>query len=210
MENWCKRDCITGHDVILKYWTESFENLYKNDGNYDNDFLAYKIRKRDRLLQYSDKNELNNMAMNSAISLDEVRQAVLKAKTNKAVGIDRISNEILKNDSVINALYKLFKGLFEEGQIPTLWRKSIIHPIPKTKTKLVRPELHRGLVLQSCIYKLYSSILNSRLTTYLETNQSLSDYLHFKGNIATQVKWEKVKFPLFIDFRKALWTDLCY
>ena len=141
----------------------------------------------------------------------------MRSKNNKAVGIDMIANEILKSDKVIELLHKLFDKLFENGQAPTMWRQSLIHPIPKGSNKLVQPLLYRGLALQSCIYKIYSSLLNERIGSYLEgedlisemqnrfrRNRSCNQHL-FVINELTQIRLDENKstFLCFVDFRKA-------
>ena len=58
---------------------------------------------------------------------------------------------------------------------PSIWKKALIHPIPKGKNKTIRPLLFCGLALQSCIYKLYSSILNTRFLRFLEAESLIED-----------------------------------
>ena len=141
-------------------------------GNYDDGFLECKIRERDQILQY---NSNVNQILDETISLTEVEYAVNHAKNNKAVGIDNVANEVLKNRQMIGLLHKLYANLYDRGQIPTMWKKAIIHPIPKGKGNKVEPLLYRGLALQSCVYKIYSSILNMRLTKYLEGEELISE-----------------------------------
>ena len=133
--------------------------MYRNEGEYNEEFKQIKVKERDQLVErdIDDKPELN-----SIISREEVQKMIDKAKAGKAVGIDYIPNEALKNGRVVDLLHVLFKNLFEYGQIPKIRKKSIIHPIPKGSGKEVRPLLFRGLALQSCIYKLYSAIINPK------------------------------------------------
>ena len=90
--------------------------------------------------------------------------------------IDEISNEVLKSPRLFNVLFELFKTCFDCGIIPTQWNKSIVKPIPKSsKNDPKLPLSYRGISLISCIYKLYSSILNSRLVDDLERTSFLVD-----------------------------------
>ncbi len=54
-----------------------------------------------------------------------------KAKNNKALGVDSLPNEVLKN----NASCELLKCLiFVIHVIPSAWKRAIIKPIPKNST----------------------------------------------------------------------------
>lgn len=69
---------------------------------------------------------------------------------------------------MLNILNKMFKTCFAFGKTPSMWFKSIINPIPKSQREDPRVSLnYRGISFMSTIYKLYSTILNERLT-YLE------------------------------------------
>ena len=71
---------------------------------------------------------------------------------------------------------KLFQYYFDTGIFPSCWNQAIIKPIPKSKSKDPRVPLnYRGINLLSNIYKAYSSIINRRLSTYLESNDLLAD-----------------------------------
>ena len=157
------------------------------------------------------------LELNEEIRYEEVQKVVDLARNGKAVGIDSIPNEALKNAKVINLLYVLFHTLFENGQIPTVWRNSIIHPIPKGSTKVIRPLLFRGLALQSCIYKLYSAIINRRITRHLEENRLVEDQQNgFRAGrscnqhvftlckiLQSRLNQDRSTHLCFIDFRKA-------
>ena len=64
-----------------------------------------------------------------------------------------------------------FQLCFDTGQIPTLLTKAIIVRIPKGGNKHLHVLLnYRGISLLCNAGKLYSSLLNIRLSEYLETN----------------------------------------
>ena len=57
-----------------------------------------------------------------------------------------------------------------------MWKLAIIKPIPKNA--LLDPRIplnYRGISLQSTVYKLFSSVMNSRLMTFLEENRIYAD-----------------------------------
>ena len=132
-------------------------------------------------------------------------------KINKAVGIDNIANEALKHAGVMQLMYALFNHIFDYGCIPSLWRKAVIHPIPKGKNKEVRPLLYRGLSLQSCIYKLYSSILNARLMDYLDNHNHLAEEQNgFRKNRSCAQHIYTLNEVLHMRMNKNKTTHLCF
>ena len=116
--------------TVLNKWKGDFENLYNlpNNPNFDTEFYNNITQTKSEYEQNS--TETNDM-VNAEISYDEIEKLVNKAKNNKAVGIDEIPYEILKNHDVIMALLKLFQSYFKYGQIPSIWLKAIITPIPR-------------------------------------------------------------------------------
>ena len=59
--------------------------------------------------------------LNRDISLKEVAEAVGKARPGKAVGINKIPSETLKNPTVICALHDLFVRCFNDGVTTKDW-----------------------------------------------------------------------------------------
>lgn len=86
-------------------------------------------------------------------------------------------HKVLKYDyCVIEVIHRLFMLCFESHIIPSVWRQAIICPILKDSNSDPRVPLnYRGISLLSTIYKMYSSILNNRLVSYLEDNSLLVD-----------------------------------
>ena len=108
--------------------------------------------------------------MNEHISVFEIKDA----KKNKASGLDDIPADVLKNDSTISFLHVLFNICFDRSAIPSDLGKSIINPIPKSSAVDARDiPSYRGITLASVMCKLFSSILNARLSTWVEENKIL-------------------------------------
>ena len=91
-------------------------------------------------------------------------------------------------------------------------------PIPKSSTTDQRDPLsYRGIALASAMFKLYCSVINSRLSSWSEINnkivdeqngfrknRSTIDYVSTLTNITDSRKKRKLStFCAFIDFRKA-------
>ena len=156
--------------------------------------------------------------MNTPILLDEVEKAISHCKNNKAPGIDQIPNEVIKNPCITKLLHTLYIYCFNNAVVPKMWLRSLIKPIPKnSNTNPFLPQNYRGISLISCIAKIYSSILNSRLTSYLEDNnilvdeqngfrcsRSCEDHVFVLSSVIDSRKREgKSTFTAFIDMSKA-------
>ena len=108
--------------------------------------------------------------------MDEIHLACSRLKSKKAVGLDRIPNEVLMNSSLQGALHLFFNLCFTHHIVPKIWQKAIISPIPKSSLKdPFVPLNYRGISLLSFIYKLYCSVINNRLSSYCEYNKLIEE-----------------------------------
>ena len=101
--------------------------------------------------------------------------------------------------------------------LPVSWLKGIICPIHKRSDSPSNPKNYRPITLVSCFSKLFTSILNSRLNTYLEefeilhenqagfiSSYSITDHVFVLHSLLEILKARKVKlFCCFVGFRKA-------
>jgi hypothetical protein len=64
---------------------------------------------------------------------DEVRKVLLRTKINKAAGPDGITPRTLKifANELTPVLTRLFNISLADGKVPTIWKTSIIVPVPK-------------------------------------------------------------------------------
>ena len=206
---------VTDKSTVLQHWSDTFKSLYGvEEYVFDDKFKANKLASNSNIT----RNFKGLANLNRELTKEEVRKAVDHSKNKKATGIDYISNEILKNDNVIELLYVLLRQVFVCQKIPDCWRKVILHPIPKELGKLLDPVKYRGLALQSCVYKILSNVLSSRLSEYLEYNEILMDTQNgFRKNRNCQqhihtllsiirystVVDKKLIYSCFVDFTKA-------
>ena len=142
----------------------------------------------------------------------------------KSTGPDLISNEVLKYSSIVtcNSITKLFNLILESGNYPTSWRKSYIILIYKAGDHLDLNN-YRGISLQNCLAKLFSSALNKRLVRHYEdkfanqqfgfrANHRTTDSIFvLKTLISKYLNKRKQKiFACFVDLRRAfdsLWHN---
>ena len=156
--------------------------------------------------------------LNVNFTEEEIRRAIRNAKPNKAVGNDQIPNEALKNEAMTIILKDFFQLCFDLGKIPDEWMKSIINPIPKSAENDDKiPLNYRGISLLSCISKIFTAILNNRLTIFLDANSTLVEeqngfrskrscqehIFSLQSIIKSRQKESKKTLVAFIDFSKA-------
>ena len=120
---------------------------------------------------------LSKDALNDPISNKEINTAIKLLKLNKSSGIDDVLNEhIISTKHIFVSIYrKLFNLILENGIVPRDWVKGNIIPIYKNKGNKNLPNNYRPVTLLSCIGKLFTSIINSRLTKFLEENRNLNE-----------------------------------
>ena len=110
------------------------------------------------------------------ISIKEITDSISNLKNGKASGLDGIPAEMLKAGSpVLNPLLqKLFNIIFSTGFYPLQWSSAYITPIFKSGDPS-KPENYRGIAINSCIGKLFNTVLNKRLDKFLIDNNIISN-----------------------------------
>jgi hypothetical protein len=69
---------------------------------------------------------------------------------------------------------RLFNEVLDSGNVPELWLYGIIvSSIHKNKGDPFNPRNYRGLTILSCLGKLFTLIINKRLTKYCEENGTI-------------------------------------
>ena len=158
-----------------------------------------------------------NRDLNDPITIDEKKGAIQALKLGKSVGIDNLPNEILKKEKLITILNELFNLCFLNAIIPELWSKSIIVPILKPGKDYRDPYGYRSISLMSTVAKLFSTILNKRIVSYLEQHnilheeqngfrkfRSCLDHIYTLCTILRNRKTQKLDtFLCYVDFSKA-------
>ena len=140
--------------------------------------------------------------------------AIQANPTSKSPGYDGIRADFIKNAPCIQFLHSFFNFCLENGITPIAWSKAVIKPKSKPSKN---PSDYRGVSLQPLIAKTYCRILNSRLMTWVEENDLLSDEQNgfrpgrscqdhiftLTSIIENRLQERKDTFASFIDFRKA-------
>ena len=102
---------------------------------------------------------------------------MVKLNNNKSSGNDNIINEFIKNspDCILEVIVNLFNVVLDTGLIPSDWCIGVIKPLFKNKRSPDDPDNYRGITLLSCLGKLFTSVLNARLSWFIESTGILGD-----------------------------------
>jgi len=156
----------------------------------------------------------------------EIRKSVSKLKSSKSPGTDKILNEYIKTslDKLMPIYVYLFNRVLDTGDVPEAWLIGKIIPIYKGKGNVTEPGNYRGITLLSCLGKLFTSMLNTRLSDFIKLNKILEenqagfrkgygtvDHIFvFKCIIDLFCAKKRKLFCSFVDYQKAfdtIWRD---
>lgn len=150
--HWAVKDrddnLATELDKIAVVWKDYCENLYAdpnaivgNLGNYDQE---------------------------PDILLEEVEAAINKLREGKAVGLDRVSAEVIKalDERGVKFIHRLCQQIWRTGVWPEDWSTSVMQPLHKKGSTTVCDN-HRLIALISHCSKVMLYILQARLNAFL-------------------------------------------
>ena len=172
--------------------------------------------------------------LNAKISSTEISKCIKNLKNGKAPADDSILNEYIKStkDLFLPVYEKLFNVIFDTGIMPNAWLEGIIRPIYKNKGDPKEANNYRPITILSCLGKVFTSVLNSRLTKFLDSNEIIlenqagfrkgyatTDHIFVLNALIEIIKSRKQQlFCAFIDFSQAfdsiwrvgLWRKLLF
>jgi hypothetical protein len=214
---------------MMRAWEEAFKKLgeEKDRADFDEEFHKETEERVKRISEKeererrrrSEQKDIQTRKMIRRIEVEEVSEAIKALKSGKAVGIDGITNEILKygGAELERAIWKLFAKIWEEEEIPASWSQGLIFPIFKGGPAEAQfdPMKYRGITLLSVVGKLYTYILNDRLTKWVEGKKILvEEQAGFRKKRSTvdqlYIMYELIKgrrpketYCCFLDIQKA-------
>ena len=152
-------------------------------------------------------------------SQKEIERLINTLKNNKAAGYDSINNEMLKSaiKCISPLLVELFNKIILTEYYPKLWDVGIRTPLHKCDD-ISNPDNYRGITINSCLSKLFSQLMNERLTKYINQNDLIQpNQIGFKKDYRTSDhvfvmkslidKYSNNGKPLyvcFVDFKKSI------
>jgi len=158
----------TKNAINIEAWLNHFKSLFQTSRGIAPVCLEY----FDNAPYMNDY--YNNVINNDNITPEEIDSVFKSVKTNKAVGSDMVSNEMLTLSAnvILPYLTRLFQYLFLNGVFPESWSISTIVPIYKKGDNSLCFN-YRPISLTSLVSKLYTGILNNRIKQYLDYNNIL-------------------------------------
>ena len=117
----------------------------------------------------------NDYSLNDPITKEEVLKAVSCLGNGKAPGCDNILNEVVKfSISHFTSFYvKLFNNILDTGSFPSAWSSGLIVPIYKGSGDKGDACNYRGITLSSCLGKVFTRVLSSRIDNFVSINETL-------------------------------------
>ena len=148
-------------------WYKHFQNLFKTTENI-NVPVELEIDAPD--------DEIEFLIFSSEITDDEILAAIKHLKVGKSAGPDNLIREFFKKSIhiILPVLNKLFNRLFLNGYFPPCWSKSILVPLHK-KGDINNTENYRGICLLDVLGKIFTSIINRRVTFYVNLYSKISE-----------------------------------
>ncbi|KAK3528617.1 hypothetical protein QTP70_006030 [Hemibagrus guttatus] len=149
------------------------------------------------------------------IRKDEVRKALKRMKSGKAVGPDDIPVEVWKclGEAAVEFLASLFNRVLESERMPEEWRRSVLVPIFKNKGDVQSCSNYRGIKLMSHTMKLWERVVEARLRKVVEICEQQYGFMPRKSTtdaiFALRILMEKYRdgqrelHCVFVDLEKA-------
>ncbi|KAK3509147.1 hypothetical protein QTP70_020260, partial [Hemibagrus guttatus] len=145
---------LTSEESVQRRWKEYFEELMNEENEREK-----RVEGVNSVEQKVDK-----------IRKDEVRKALKRMKSGKAVGPDDILVEVWKclGESAVEFLTSLFNRVLESERMPEEWRRSVLVPIFKNEGDVQSCSNYRGIKLMSHTMKLWERVVEARLRKVVE------------------------------------------
>ncbi|KAK3551495.1 hypothetical protein QTP70_017380, partial [Hemibagrus guttatus] len=140
---------LTSEESVQRRWKEYFEELMNEEN--------------EREKRVEGVNSVEQKV--NKIRKDEVRKALKRMKSGRAVGPDDIPVEVWKclGEAAVEFLASLFNRVLESERMPEEWRRSVLVPIFKNKGDVQSCSNYRGIKLMSHTMKLWERAVEARL-----------------------------------------------
>ncbi|KAK3546717.1 hypothetical protein QTP70_033372, partial [Hemibagrus guttatus] len=190
---------LTSEESVQRRWKEYFEELMNEENEREK-----RVEGVNSVEQKVDK-----------IRKDEVRKALKRMKSGKAVGPDNIMVEVWKclGEAAVEFLTSLFNRVLESERMPEEWRRSVSVPIFKNKGDVQSCSNYRGIKLMSHTMKLWERVVEARLRKVVEICEQQYGFMPRKSTtdaiFALRILMEKYRdgqrelHCVFVDLEKA-------
>ena len=150
------------------------------------------------------------------ISKSELKEALKRVKSRKAVGPDGIPIEVWRclGDVGVRWLTKLFKKIWLTKKMLNEWRKSTLVPLYKNKGDIQSCSNYRGIKLMCHTMKLWERVIEHKLKQNVKISEnqfgfmpvrSTTEAIHLLRQLTERFRERKRNLHMvFIDFKKSL------
>ncbi|KAK3552069.1 hypothetical protein QTP70_031784 [Hemibagrus guttatus] len=189
---------LTSEESVQRRWKEYFEELMNEENEREK-----RVEGVNSVEQKVDK-----------IRKDEVRKALKRMKSGKAVGPDDIPVEVWKclGEAAVEFLANLFNRVLESERMPEEWRRSVLVPIFKNKGDVQSCSNYRGIKLMSHTMKVWERVVEARLRKVVEICEQQYGFMPRKSTtdaiFALRILMEKYRdgqrelHCVFVDLEK--------
>ncbi|KHN77856.1 putative RNA-directed DNA polymerase from transposon X-element, partial [Toxocara canis] len=117
-----------------------------------------------------DENPAQDKLALRPLSREDIVRGIAKLKTNKAAGLDGITNKMLKTakNFVATKLLPLFNTVIQNGEFIEEWKEAKIRAIFKNTGSEQEPANYRPISLLSCVSKLFERCIHPQIYQALE------------------------------------------
>ncbi|KAK3561343.1 hypothetical protein QTP86_030648 [Hemibagrus guttatus] len=190
---------LTSEESVQRRWKEYFEELMNEENEREK-----RVEGVNSVEQEVDK-----------IRKDEVRKALKRMKSGKAVGPDDIPVEVWKclGEAAVEFLANLFNRVLESERMPEEWRRSVLVPIFKNKGDVQSCSNYRGIKLMSHTMKVWERVVEARLRKVVDICEQQYGFMPRKSTtdaiFALRILMEKYRdgqkelHCVFVDLEKA-------
>ena len=204
---------IIDKNKIAKHFNKYFANVGPN--------LASKISKSNNKNFESFLSGNYPTLQETALTVEELKNAFIVLKSNKSSGFDDISSEVIKYvfDALVEPIMYIFDLSIKKGVFPDKLKIARITPIFKSGKEEIISN-YRPISVLSCFSKILERIMYNRLYSFLIENNILYDkqfgfqkehstehaILQLTNQILQSFNQDKYTIGVFIDLSKAFDT----
>ena len=159
-----KRVCDVSLESFYKHF-ENMQNINLEDGITDNDTCI------------NEHINISNDVLDMYFTEAGVKKGIKNLKCNKSSGIDELTNEYFKSteEILLPVWTLLFNHILDTGSIPSSWQVGKIVPIYK-KGDTSEPSNYRAITITSCLGKLFTKLLNTRLSSFVNIHENQAGF----------------------------------
>ena len=210
--NWARKIESDVRQIEARNRKENEETEEKRDDDDDDDEVC------------DEEEKAHRKELHENITQEEVGKAIDQLQNYRAPGQDGVIGEILKTggDKIREVVWMLCCIAWRAESIPTEWRQGIVVPLHKDGDER-DPMNYRGITLLSIVGKVFTRVLNNRLTKFAERKtfgivEEQGGFRPERGTedqifILTEVlkaRSGRTTYTAFIDVKKAydtVWRD---